>query len=154
MQFHRGGFLLGTHANVQRLHGHRKRHGEVDIAFRIALWEPFGHQRTADEHEETQGQHFQRRMFVDEITDRAGKKQHEHQAQRMTAAISSPEIARHADGSDDRVQLKRQYRAAKFERNDRNEFGSNTTGGFAVFAFRACDGSRWCSSKAGTSRPE
>src|SRR5438094_7375502 len=45
VQFQFGRGLFRSKAKVQTFHIHRKRHGEVDVAFRDFLVEPFGYQR-------------------------------------------------------------------------------------------------------------
>src|SRR5262245_24518573 len=61
---------------VEHLDENRKSHGEVDVALRDVLVEPLGDQRHADQQQEAQGQHLDRGMARDELTDRAGGDEH------------------------------------------------------------------------------
>src|SRR6266480_1981368 len=103
VQFHLGSRLFCPQPNIQALHADGKGHREVDVAFRDFFMKAFGHERTADEQQETQGEHFQRRMPVNEITDATGEDKHEHQRD-DDGGNHHPELARHADRRDDRVE--------------------------------------------------
>ena len=51
---------------VENLDEQRERHREVDIALLDVRADSFGHQHHADQHQEAQGQHFQRGVLFDE----------------------------------------------------------------------------------------
>ena len=54
---------------VQQFNTERERHGEVDVAFGDFEVEAFGDQCGADQDQERQSEHFDGRMFGNEITD-------------------------------------------------------------------------------------
>src|SRR5256884_4275296 len=134
VQFHPGRRLFDAQSNVQTLHAHGEGHREVDVAFRDFLVKAFGHERAADEQQETQGEHFQRRMFLDKTADAPGENEHEHQRD-DDRGHHYPELTRHTDRRDDRVE-----RENDVEQQDLNDhagkIGQQAAGDGAVLALK------------------
>src|SRR5690554_5170754 len=61
---------------VKELNHHREGHREINVTFRNMLFEGFRRKRNADQEQESQGQHFHRRMFVHEITNGSSTDHH------------------------------------------------------------------------------
>ena len=73
-------------------------------------------------------------MFVDEITDPAGKKQHEHQRD-DDRRDHYAQILRHADGCNDGVEREHDVQQQNLH-DDRDEFGGDSSGDLTVLAFK------------------
>ena len=61
---------------VQHFYAERECHGEVDVAFGDFEVEAFGDQCGADQDQERQSEHFDGRMFGDEVADRSCGEHH------------------------------------------------------------------------------
>src|SRR6266516_3378426 len=133
VQFHFGRGLFRSQATVQTLHPRGERHREVHVPFRDFFVKTFGHQGTADEHQETQRQHLERRMLVNEIADAPRENQHEHQCD-DDRRNHDPELPRHADRRDDRVERKHDVEQENLDHYP-HKIRRQTAGDRAVFAF-------------------
>jgi hypothetical protein len=67
------------------------------------LIESFADQRDADQQQEAEGQHLHGRMTVDEIADRAGRKEHHHDGDHH-GEHHHRQMLSHADSGNHRIE--------------------------------------------------
>src|SRR5688572_27371002 len=101
LQLHR--LAAAADADVQHLDDDRERHREVDVALRNVHVDALGDQRHADQHEEREREHLDRRVLVDEAPDTAGGEHHDRDGQDYRDDHYG-DVVGQADGRDHGIQ--------------------------------------------------
>ena len=71
------GFAFLSQTQVEHLDGDGEGHGEVDVTLGDMAVGAVDHQHDADEDQEAEGEHLDRRVAVDEVGDRLGGEEHD-----------------------------------------------------------------------------